>query len=415
MHQQRRIVNSRALWQTSRGILLSAVAPPQPRDCSKTKTETLPHGILRRLQVIRDCSVRSSSGLSALGVVISASFRILLVDDFEPWRNYLVAKLGENPALEIVGLASDGPEAVRKAAELHPELILMDINLPELSGIKAAERIRGLSPESKILFVSQNLDFDVALAALNAGGFGYVVKSDAESELLTAIEAVMSGERFVSALLGSHDFVGVLGPQTPIRPPIEDTAELPARRLLRNKPFPHSHEVEFYGDDESFLMRCTRFIGAALANGDAAIAVMTPSHRDRLRQKLASEGCAIAAAIEQGRFLAMDPADLLSIFLVNGQPDACRFLKAGGAIITTALKAATGKHPRVAVCGECGSLLHTEGKAEAAVELERLWNELASTYNVDGLCGYPIERFRSEEQSPIFQRICAEHSAAYSQ
>jgi len=348
-------------------------------------------------------------------IVIRPSLRILVVDDFEPWRNYLVAKLAENPALQIVGLASDGPEAVLKAAKLHPDLILMDINLPELSGIQAAAKIRGFSPESKILFVSQNLDFDVALAALNSGGFGYVVKSDAESELLTAIEAVMSGERFVSALLASHDFAGILGPQTPVRPRIEEIVELPGRRLMRNKRFGHSHEVEFYGNDESFLIRCARFIGAALANGDAAISIVTPAHRLRLRDKLESEGWDVAAANEHGRYLAMEPADLLSIFLVNGQPDAAHFFKAGGELIATALKAATGKDPRVAVCGECPALLHAEGKAEAAVELERVWNELASMYNVDSLCGYPIERFRGEAQSPIFQRICAEHSAAYSQ
>jgi CheY-like chemotaxis protein len=338
-----------------------------------------------------------------------------VVDDFEPWRNYLVAKLAENPALEIVGLASDGPEAVLKATELHPDLILMDINLPELSGIQAATKIRGLSPESKILFVSQNLDFDVALAALNAGGFGYVVKSDAESQLLTAIEAVMSGEKFVSALLASHDFAGVLGPQTSIRPRLADTVEIPARRVMRNGPFGHSHEVEFYGNDESFLIRCARFIAAALENGDAAISIVTDSHGNRLRQKLESEGWDVAALVEQRRYLVMKPAELASILLVDGQPDAAHFLKTGGELIATALKAAKGKHPHVAVCGECGSVLHAEGKAEAAIELERAWNQLASMYNVDSLCGYSIERFRSEEQTPIFQRICAEHSAAYSQ
>ncbi len=127
-----------------------------------------------------------------------------MVDDFVPWRNYLLAKLGENPALQVVRVASDGAEAVLKAAELHPDLILMDVNLPELSGIEAAARIRGMSSESKILFVSQNLDFEVALAALDAGGFGYVVKSDAENELLPAVKTVMSGKRFVSALLANR-------------------------------------------------------------------------------------------------------------------------------------------------------------------------------------------------------------------
>ncbi len=338
-----------------------------------------------------------------------------MVDDFVPWRNYLVTKLGENPALQIVGVASDGAEAVVKAAELHPDLILMDVSLPELSGIQAAARIRGLSPESKILFVSQNLDFDIALAALDAGGLGYVVKLDAERELLTAVEAVMSGNRFVSALLVSHDFIGLLGPQAPIRRRTEESIELSGRRLTRNKTFGPSHEVEFYGNDASFLVRCTRFIGTTVPNGDAVIVVVTPSHRDSLRQKLESEGCDVAEAMKQGRYVALEPSDLLSAFLVNGQPDAGRFKRTAGDFIATALKAATGKHPRVAVCGECPALLHAEGKAEAAVAMEQLWNEIAYMYNVDSLCGYPIERFRSEEQRPIFQRICAEHSAVYSQ
>jgi DNA-binding NarL/FixJ family response regulator len=108
-------------------------------------------------------------------------------------------------------LASNGSEAVLKTAELHPDLILMDVNLPELSGIQAAARIRGVSSESKILFVSQNLDFNVALAALNSGGLGYVVKSNAENELLAAVEAVMSGKRFVSALLANR-VIGNLNP-----------------------------------------------------------------------------------------------------------------------------------------------------------------------------------------------------------
>ena len=252
-----------------------------------------------------------------------------MVDNFVPWRNYLITKLEENPALQIVGVASDGSDAVLKATELHPDLILMDINLPELSGIKAAARIRDLSPESKILFVSQNLDFDVVLAALDAGGLGYVVKIDAESELLTAVEVVISGRIFVSAALASQDFAGVLGPQAPIWSRSEGSIESSERPLIRNNTIGHCHEVEFYGGDESFLIRCSRFIGAALVNGDAVITIMTSSHHNRLRQKLESEGYDVAEATQQGRYVAMELSDLLSIFLVNGQPDAGRFLKAG--------------------------------------------------------------------------------------
>jgi DNA-binding NarL/FixJ family response regulator len=348
------------------------------------------------------------------GIYIRTPIRVLIVDDFVPWRNYLVAKLGENPALQVVECVSDGSEAVLKAADLHPDLILMDVNLPQLSGIKAAARIRGLSPGSKILFVSQDIDFEVALAALDAGGLGYVVKSDAENELLTAVEAVMSGKTFVSTLLASRDFSAVLGSQAPIRVRTEESIELPARRSMRNGTLGPSHEVEFYADDAAFLVRCTRFVGAALTNGNVVIVVMTPSHRNSLRQKLESEGCDVAGAMEHGRYRALEPSDVLSTFLVNDQPDADRFIKAAGDFIATALEAATGKHPRLALCGECAALLHAEGKAEAAIEMERLWNDLAAIHNVDSLCGYWIGHFRSEDQRPIFRRICAEHSAVCS-
>ncbi|MFZ3332504.1 MAG: response regulator transcription factor [Candidatus Acidiferrales bacterium] len=129
-----------------------------------------------------------------------------MVDDFVRWRTYVIAKLAENPALHIVGFASDGLEAVQKAAELQPDLILMDINLPNLSGVGAARRTRKLSLKSKILFVSQNGDRDVVRAAFNTGGSGYVVKFGAERELLVAVEAVMLGRTFVSDQLASHDF-----------------------------------------------------------------------------------------------------------------------------------------------------------------------------------------------------------------
>jgi hypothetical protein len=225
----------------------------------------------------------------------------------------------------------------------------------------------------------------------------------------------MSGNRFVSARLASRDFAGVLGPQAPIRPDTEKSIEFSARRLTRNEPFGHSHEVEFFRNDASFLGRCTRFIGTALASGDSLILAATLSHANTLRQRLESEGCDVAEAIERGRYLVLEPADVLSEFLVNGQLDSARLMKFAGNFVANALKAATGKHPRVAACGECSALLYAEGRVEAALEMERLANELAGMYNVHILCGYPIEGFLNEEQRPVFQRICSEHSAVYSQ
>ncbi len=127
--------------------------------------------------------------------------RVLVVEDFGGWRDCIVEKLRENPRLRVVDFASDGLEAVWKAAEVRPDLILLDISLPSLRGIEAARQIRKLVPESKIIFLTTETSATVAQEALSLGAEGYVLKIYADSDLLNAVEAVLSGKRFVSQRL----------------------------------------------------------------------------------------------------------------------------------------------------------------------------------------------------------------------
>jgi DNA-binding NarL/FixJ family response regulator len=137
------------------------------------------------------------------------TIRVLVVDDYEPWHRFVSATLGSLSLseIQIVGRVSDGLEAVQQAQQLQPDLILMDIGLPTLNGIEAARQIRDISPNSKILFVSENRSRDIAEEALSTGAGGYVVKSDAQSELLPAVKAVLEGKRFISASLTGHFLV----------------------------------------------------------------------------------------------------------------------------------------------------------------------------------------------------------------
>jgi DNA-binding NarL/FixJ family response regulator len=123
--------------------------------------------------------------------------RVLVVEDFAAFRGFIRTIL-DDPELQIIAEASDGIEAVHKAEELQPDLILLDIGLPGLNGIEVARRIHQLSPQSKILFVSQESSTDVIEEAMNSGAMGYIIKAHAANELLHAVKAVREGRRFVS-------------------------------------------------------------------------------------------------------------------------------------------------------------------------------------------------------------------------
>jgi DNA-binding NarL/FixJ family response regulator len=137
-----------------------------------------------------------------------SSIRVLVVEDSEEFRKYICSMLGASPELQIVGEDTDGLQALQRADELQPDLILLDIGLPSLNGIEVARQILKLSPKSKILFVSQESSADVAREALGTGAHGYVVKIDVGSELLIGVSAVLRGDEFVSRRLCCHDSVG---------------------------------------------------------------------------------------------------------------------------------------------------------------------------------------------------------------
>ncbi len=318
--------------------------------------------------------------------------RILVVDDFKDWLRQVRLLLQSRTECQVIAEASDGSEAVQKAEELKPDLIVLDVGLPNLSGIEAARQIRQRSPNSEIIFLSQNIDLDVVRAALGTGALGYVRKTDAGRELLPAMDAVLRGKQFVSSSLKGHEFT--------------DTSVERA---------PNRHEVLFYSDDTVFLDSCTRFIAAALGAGDVVAVVATESHLDSLFQRLKAEGLDVDAEIKHGRYISLDVVKTLSTFMVNDMPDWERFFEVVGGLVSGAAKAGKGEHSRVAMWGECGPLLWAEGKVDAAIRLEQLLNQLATIYEFDLLCAYALSSFHGEEDEHVFQSICTEHSGVHSQ
>src|ERR1700690_3852885 len=113
--------------------------------------------------------------------------RILVVDDHAAVRRSICSLLSSDPAMDVVCQTTDGEQAVLKAEELQPDLVLLDIGLPGISGHEAARRIRRVSPGSKIIFLSQHDSLQMVEDAVRVGGNGYVTKIDAGSDLLKAI------------------------------------------------------------------------------------------------------------------------------------------------------------------------------------------------------------------------------------
>ena len=325
--------------------------------------------------------------------VSEPSIRVLVVDDYEPWRRFACSALLKQPAFRVIGVVCDGSEAVQQAKENQPDLILLDIGLPTLNGIEAARRIREVSPMSKILFVSENRSADVTEAALSTGAGGYVVKSDVGRELLPGVEAVLNGRLFVSIGVAAHHFSA----------PVHDRAGA----------ITYSHEVAFYADDSSVVDGHARFIESSLQLGKAVIIVVTESHRASLLPKLEADGVDVSAATEQGRFFQFDVAETLSRVTVNDVPDPVRFKNVVSDLMMVSAKRVMGEHDRVAACGEMAPTLLSKGNAEGAIKLEHLWSEVTRDYGVHTLCSYLSGAFPQREADPVFRRICAEHTAVH--
>ena len=293
--------------------------------------------------------------------------RILVVEDHEAFRHAVCAELRRRAEFLTIE-AGDGLEAVRKAEELQPDVILLDLNLPKMHGFEVAKRLPRLAPRARLLFMSQESSPDIVRHALSLGAHGYIQKLSAATDLFPAIDAALAGKQFVSRSL-------------------TQPADVPA---------PRRHEIQFCPDDAAIVDSFTRCIAAALDARDAAIILATAVHRANLQRALRAQGVDIDGAIERGTCLS---------FNADVAPDPVRFIEAIDRVRAAAAQAGKAR-PRVAFCGERAGRLWAAGRTAEAIQLEQLCGELA--HDVDILCVYPVP-YTNDNQA--LTRICAEHTA----
>ena len=178
----------------------------------------------------------------------------------------------------------------------------------------------------------------------------------------------------------------------------------------RDGPDSHGHSVQFYEDDSFLLDVLSGYVGGAIAAGDSVLVLATKAHREELCARLRSRGLDLALAEKEGHFLSLDAAETLAKIMIDGQPDPMRFAHVIGNLIALLSSAAGKQDRRVAAFGELVALLCADGKPDAAVRLEQLWNELAATHSFNLLCAYQLNFFPQEADGERIQKILAEHS-----
>lgn len=148
--------------------------------------------------------------------------RILIADDHGLIRAGLHALLDVNPDFSVVGEAEDGLVVLRKTAELQPDIVLMDIHMPGLSGIEATRRIKEISPKTRVLALTVHEDEGMLREMIRAGAYGYIIKRAVESELIQAIQVVSQGYMYIHPSLTGSLVRGLSPHATPDTPGSEE-------------------------------------------------------------------------------------------------------------------------------------------------------------------------------------------------
>jgi CheY-like chemotaxis protein len=292
---------------------------------------------------------------------------VLVVDDHEAWRTVIREALQRLPKVRVVGEAADGAEAIRLAHGLSPDLVLLDVGLPSMSGIEAAERIMARNRQARVLFASNYSEWEIVDAALRTGARGYMLKTSAAQELQSAVDRISSGGWFIAPARGGR--------------PVDPGSHLDTS----------CHRAAFYTHAADRIDEYARYIANALLAGRAVLGCVNDECRSRLQQRLASLGVDLDADIANERFVAFDIPELMSAIMEGDRIVDAKFYAAAMPMLLAAARAASGPQPGISAFGDGASSLWKRGLIDAAIRLEQLWDEMAGVFNLDILCGYEID------------------------
>ena len=304
--------------------------------------------------------------------------RVLLADDDGGISRAISRTLAAD--FEVVASVTSGREAVDTVPHLDPDVVVLDISMPGLNGFETAEELKRSGSRSRIVFLTMHHDDTFVAKAIECGAAGYVPKMVAWADLVPALHHALAGRQYLPSL-------------TPLVMTDSDT-----------------HAVQFRGDDGSWLDGAADVLSSALQRGDTIATVLLESNRDALALLMKERRWNLADLREQGRYLMFDAEAAATDVMRGGCPDVDTLT--GLVNVLERARTATGDRARshLTIVGEIAPVLWRNGNPDAALEVERLWDELTRSLPILTICAYPMDYLGHDAMAAFSSDICAHHS-----
>jgi DNA-binding NarL/FixJ family response regulator len=306
---------------------------------------------------------------------------VLLVDD-HPELSRSVSRLLTFD-FRVIGIASNGDEAIDAVQRLEPDLIVMDVAMPGRDGFQTARELRRIGSRARIVFLSMHAAQEFVAEGFRSSARGYVLKTRLHADLVSALQRVQEGQLFF--------------------PSLEAIFSIDRGRV--------GHAVEFHPDEHAYINSISGFVNVSLRHGDPVMLLATLPVRAQIAARLRAYGWSVGESGEYGPYRAANVDDAVSSILRGGRVDAGRVEELVAELDRFRIAAGDGPRARLTVVGDLSSQFLLSGNAAAAVEMERLWDELTCERPFLTVCGYSLPQFSDDARADLLSELCAHHQA----